>query len=80
MIDNSLSLEISQKFTLISFTIDTVIVTPNMNASVNITITASNGRLFNRVAYLDGAVYTAWSTDDYLYKYIQDNISIIFDC
>ena len=80
MLDNTLSLVISSTFTLTSFTIYKVIVTPNECASIHITIETDDGKLFDRVAFLSGEAYTLWETDDYIYKYIQDNIVTIFNC
>jgi hypothetical protein len=76
--DNTLSLTLTESFTLTSFEIVKVVLTPNVSASIAITITASNGKLYNRVAFLEGDAYLAWQTDSYLYTYIQSNISTIF--
>ena len=78
MSNNTLSLAVSESFTLLSFEIVNITVRPNISASVLITITASNTKLYDRVVFLEGDVYTAWTTDDYLFKYIQENIESIF--
>lgn len=76
--NNSLSLALTESFTLESFEIVSILVKPYTSASINITITASNGKLYDRVAYLECDEYIAWETDSYLYTYIQANISTIF--
>ena len=78
MSDNSLSLEISETFTLQSFTINSMHVIPKTSASIKITISADNGKLYDRTVFIDGQVYLDWTTDDYLYSYIQENITTIF--
>ena len=77
--NSTLSLFVSDSFTLDSFIIEKITVIPNVSASINIVITASNGKLYDRTVFLDGVIYTAWTTDDYLYTYIQNNITTIFN-
>ena len=41
-------------------------------------IKASNGKLCDRVVFLEGDDYVAWTTDDYLFSYIEQYISRIY--
>jgi hypothetical protein len=75
---NTLSLALTESFTLESFEIVSIVVKPSTSASINITISGSNGKLYDRVAFLEGDEYLAWETDDYIYTYIQANITTIF--
>lgn len=75
----SLSLAITETFTLDSFEITSVLVKPRQSASVNISIKGSNGKNYERIAYFEGDVYDGWKSDDYLYNYIQQNIKTIFN-
>lgn len=75
---STLSLALTESFTLESFDIVSILVKPTKSATINITIHASNGKLYDRVVYIDGDEYLKWETDDYLYTYIQANISTIF--
>ena len=76
--NNTLSLALNESFTLTPFEIVNITVRPNVSASILITITASNTKLYDRIVFLSGDAYTAWTTDSYLYAYIQDNIVDIF--
>ena len=78
MSNNSLCLALKESFTLISFEIVNIVVKPDVSATIHITITASNTKLYDRVVFLDGDAYLAWDTDSYLYTYVQDNIVSIF--
>jgi hypothetical protein len=78
MSKNSLSLEITESYTLDSFEITYINVIPCFSATISITITASNRKLYDRVFQLVGQDYFDWTGDDYLYSYIQSNISDIF--
>ena len=78
MSDNSLSLEISETFTLQSFTINSMHVIPKTSASIQITISADNGKLYDRTVFIDGQTYLDWVSDEFLYAYIQSNITTIF--
>ena len=77
--NNTLSLALTEYFTLESFEITAIRVIPNTSACIDITITASNTKLYNRTLSLTGDKYTAWTTDDYIYTYIQENIATIFN-
>lgn len=75
---NTLSLAITESYTLDFFNIIKITVEPNQRAVIEIEIMGSNGKLYNRILALTGEDYTDWVTDDYLYSYIQKNISTIF--
>ena len=75
---NTLSLALNESFTLTSFEIVNITVKPNVSATIHITIRASNTKLYDRIVFIDGDAYTAWTTDEYIYTYIQDNIVSIF--
>jgi hypothetical protein len=76
--NSSLSLALNESFTLDNFEIIAIRVIPHTSANIDIVITASNTKIYNRTLLLDGDNYTAWIDDDYLYTYIQNNISTIF--
>ena len=79
MANNSLSLAITETYTLDFFNIEKVTVEPNQSCVIEIEIMASNGKLYHRTVALTGQDYLDWISDDYLYTYIQNNIAIIFD-
>ena len=74
----ALSLSVKEIYTLDSFIITSVELKPSVSANIYICITASNNKIFVRTVSLVGDDYTAWTSDDYLYKYISDNIERIF--
>jgi hypothetical protein len=75
---NTLSLGITESFDLVYFEINAIRVVPSTSANIEITITGSNGKLYDRIFTIDGEEYADWVTDDYLYTYIKTNISTIF--
>ena len=60
------------------FYIVAVRVVPNESACIDVIISASKTKIYDRTLCIDGDAYTAWISDDYLYTYIQANISTIF--
>lgn len=74
----SLSLAVSESFTLESFEIVAVRVVPSVSVCIDIIITGSNTKIYNRTICIDGDSYKLWVTDDFLYTYIETNISTIF--
>lgn len=78
MTNNSLSLAITESYTLDFFNIEKITVEPNQRCVIEIEIMGSNGKLYNRILALTGQDYLDWATDDYLYTYIQNNITTIF--
>ena len=68
-----------ESFELHSFTISILRVIPLTCASIDICIYASNNQMYNRSFQLSGQAYLDWTSDDYLYKYVQDNIEMIFN-
>ena len=73
-----LSLAVSESFTLESFEIVAVRVIPSESVCIDIIIRGSNTKIYNRTVCIDGDAYKLWVTDDYLYTYIENNISTIF--
>ena len=76
--DNTLSLALTESFSLESFEITAVRVIPSVSVCIDILIKASNTKIYNRTICIDGNGYKEWITDDFLYKYIQENIKEIF--
>ena len=75
---SSLSLAVTDSFTLDSFVITSVECIPGISAKIFVLISASNGRVFTRTVPLDGDDYTAWIYDSYLETYVQDHIEQIY--
>jgi hypothetical protein len=79
MVDSSLSLVITEQvYTLQSFRIERVSLCVGVSATILIEIEASNAKIYNRTFYISGQEYQDWTTDDYIYAYIQRNIETIF--
>ena len=70
---------VPESFDLESFTINILRVIPLTCATIDITIYASNQKVYQRSYQLSGQEYLDWTSDDYLYKYTQDNIEKIFN-
>jgi hypothetical protein len=80
MIEHALKCKIiPESYDLESFTISILRVIPLTCASIDICVHASNGQIYHRSFQLAGQAYLDWSSDDYLYKYVQDNILEIFN-
>ena len=74
----TLSLAITDSFTLDSFVITSVDVIPGISAKIYVLISASNGRVFTRTVPLEGDDYTAWVYDNYLFDFVQQHIEAIY--
>jgi hypothetical protein len=66
-------------FVLESYSINIIRVIPLTCATIDISITASNNKIYQRSIQLNGQEYLDWTSDDYLYKYVEDNIDKIFN-
>ena len=76
--ETSLTLEITETFKLIRFEIDAIRIVPHKSASIDITIFCDNKKQYSRTFCLIGQAYLDYETDDYLYKWVRDNIETIF--
>lgn len=75
---SSIDVTIESSITLYDFEIKQILIVPSTSATLTITIRTSNLPV-DRVVYLIGDSYFAWSSDDnYLYDYIRKNIHTIY--
>lgn len=75
---NTLSITVSENYTLDSFVITQVDVIPSTSAIIYVMITSSTGRVFARTINLTGDEYTAWQSDSYLYEYVASSLEKSF--
>ena len=63
-----------------SIKIINVVINPNTNATIYLTFSTDDGKTITTTILLEGNDYTSWGADDnYLYEYIQNNISTILN-
>jgi hypothetical protein len=74
----SLTLEITENFSLIRFELDAIRKIPHRSASIDITIFGDDGKQFCRTFFLCGQAYLDYETDDYLFEWVRNNIQTIF--
>ena len=72
------ALTISKTVNIVKFKITSAVVTPFVQGTLFIVLEDSSGEEFPRLLVITGTDYMNWNTDDYLFNYVNSNISSIF--
>ena len=78
ILQQRLSLEITETFRLVRFQIDAIRIISHKSASIDISIFGDNDKQYYQTFFLHGQTNTDYETDDHLYEWVRNNIETIF--
>ena len=71
--------QITKLYNIIAYEIQSITITPNTSALLEIMLFCDDNELFNKRYLLISKEYTDWSTDDYLDVFITGNLNFFFN-
>ena len=71
--------QITKLYNIIAYEIQSITITPNTSALLEIMLFCDDNELFNKRYLLINKEYSDWTTDDYLDVFITGNLKKIFN-
>ena len=76
---NEKQVQITKIYNIIAYEIQSITITPNTSALLEIMLFCDDNELFNKRYLLISKEYSDWSTDDYLDVFISTNLKKNFN-
>ena len=76
---NEKQVQITKIYNIIAYEIQSITITPNTSALLEIMLFCDDNELFNKRYLLISKEYSDWTTDDYLDVFISTNLKKIFN-